>query len=613
MFNLNSIGVITKVYTSKIVIEIFDTSRLSHNYLGDLYVCEGINTFITIYKSYDDKFIYQIIGLYEIEKPFENEKEESKFFSKAYFEAVPVGEIYNHEFHYGLSKYPMIGNDVYLTSVDDLDAILQVGKEQLTFTLGTLTTHDSYIPRFSINDMLTHHMSILGNTGSGKSTTVRKLLQEIIEVTQKDEFNPNNANFIIFDVHDEYASIPSEYCFSIDVATELAIPLESLTVEDWINLVQPSESAQLPVLLNGLRLANLLDNNTQEISEWVKVFFAMELYRNVQTDVLGKRTKIITLLQDTNDDRIKNCLEKYDSKYGSLGKDEEKNFLEALKQFIKQKSGVEYEACRGLISILMEKADCSTTSLHNLELGIEMNFLFEESKGNTQIRSYCNTLMIRIQNLIATYSSTLFDTHTDKRKKWDETLNFTKGFTIFKVSGIDDNDLLFFTGHVLRTIYHKQKEVRQSNSQVTQLFHFVFDEAHKYIIENNQESLLSIKVFEQIAKEGRKFGIFMILASQRPGELSKTVLSQCNNFILHRIRSNVDLEQMRRSIPYLNDAQLNRLSYLQTGTALFVGEAFAIPMEITIDGEKYGHVSKTPTPSEVWKSEQMEQATNENA
>src|SRR5699024_3841155 len=106
--------------------------------------------------------------------------------------------------------------------------------------------------------------------------------------------------------------------------------------------------------------------------------------------------------------------------------------------------------------------------------------------------------------------------------------------------------------------------------------------------------------FRTVAKEGRKFGVFLILSSQRPGELSKTVLSQCNNFILHRIRNNIDLDQMRKSIPYLNDGQLNRLSFLRTGVALIVGDSFAIPMEVIIDGEEFGEPSKTVLPSEIW-------------
>ncbi|WP_361920354.1 hypothetical protein [Streptomyces sp. NPDC046876] len=159
-------------------------------------------------------------------------------------------------------------------------------------------------------------------------------------------------------------------------------------------------------------------------------------------------------------------------------------------------------------------------------------------------------------------------------------MKFEKGFTIFKCSNIEDSDLIFFTSYILRLIYKEQKDLRQIIGKPVQLFHFVFDEAHKYIIENkDQQNIISLKIFEKIAKEGRKFGIFMILASQRPSELSKTVLSQCNNFILHRIRNNVDIDQMRRSIPYITDSQLIRIAYLKTGSALFVGEAFSIPMD----------------------------------
>ena len=124
-------------------------------------------------------------------------------------------------------------------------------------------------------------------------------------------------------------------------------------------------------------------------------------------------------------------------------------------------------------------------------------------------------------------------------------------------------------------------------------------EAQNYIAENKDS--VAKTVFERIAREGRKYGISLIVCSQRPSELSKTVLSQCNNYILHRIRNNIDIEQMRKSIPYISDSQLIRIAYLKTGSALLVGEAFSIPMELIIDGSEYGEQSKTIKPSDVWK------------
>ena len=149
-------------------------------------------------------------------------------------------------------------------------------------------------------------------------------------------------------------------------------------------------------------------------------------------------------------------------------------------------------------------------------------------------------------------------------------------------------------------VFKREKNNRKKGKR--NLIHFIFDEAHTYISENIEITTFNpLKIFEKIAKEGRKFGLFMILSSQRPSELSKTVLSQCNNFILHRIRNNIDLEQMRKSISYISDSQLLRLSYLKTGHALVVGEGFNIQLELKIYKDIEDKSSETFKPSQVWK------------
>jgi hypothetical protein len=602
MMNQNSIGIVSKVFPNKIVIEVPDTNKINHNYLGDLYICDGINTFVTIHRSNFQKFIYQIVSLYEQEKAYIAEDEVSKFSGKAYFEAIPLGEIQGEKFEFGLSTFPMIGNDVFLTVNRDVNTIFYISSKKLAVSLGSMASHNNFTPRIAVDDLLTHHMSILGNTGSGKSTTVRKLLHEVIQSIETGNHNIGNTNFLIFDVHDEYGSIPAEHVNLVDVIEDISIPLNTLSLEDWINLVQPSSAVQLPVLMNGLRMANLMENE-EAFNDWIKVYCALELYNNVQTEAVAKRTKIISLLGSIPIEGISEVLKKYSSQYGNFSSGDELEFKQKLETYIQAKSTYNYDQCRDKIEQLMGSADCSFNNLKTLERAINMVFLFEEIKGNSQVRSFCSTLMTRISNLVAIYSNTLFDDANEKLMKFEEVISFKKGFTVFKVSSLDDSDLLFFTGYLLRLVYKSQKDHRKLTGEIKQLFHFVFDEAHKYITENKDEGKLqSLKVFEQIAKEGRKFGVFMILASQRPSELSKTVLSQCNNFILHRIRNNVDLEQIRRSIPFIDDTQLTRISYLKTGSALLVGEAFSIPMELTIKGEEYGGFSKTYLPSEIWKN-----------
>src|SRR5690625_181034 len=144
-----SFGAISKVYFNKIVIEVPEPSNIHHNYKGDLYSLDGLNDYITIYKDQYNKYIYQITGLYEQEKPL-SLVEESKFEQKAYFDAVPVGEIYYDDFEYGLSTFPIIGEEVYLTTVEDIQKVLMPDKNILPISLGKLTTHE-YVPQLSVD------------------------------------------------------------------------------------------------------------------------------------------------------------------------------------------------------------------------------------------------------------------------------------------------------------------------------------------------------------------------------------------------------------------------------------------------------------------------------
>lgn len=109
----------------------------------------------------------------------------------------------------------------------------------------------------------------------------------------------------------------------------------------------------------------------------------------------------------------------------------------------------------------------------------------------------------------------------------------------------------------------KQKQIDIGSREI---FNIILDEAHRYM--NDQSNNVLPIVYDRVAKEGRKYGVFFFIASQRPSELSSTVLSQCSNYFLHRIRNNVDLDFIRKSIPFITDNSLKRISYIPTGVSL---------------------------------------------
>jgi len=595
MMKNKSIGIITKVFFNKIVVEAPSPSDIQHNYKGDLYTLEGLNDYITIYKDQKNKYIYQITGLYEQEKPMLS-VEESKFERNAYFEAIPVGEIYHDQFEYGLSIFPIIGEDVYLTTRDDIQKILTSKNNTLPISFGKLTTHE-YIPEFPVDSLFTNHFAILGNTGSGKSTTVRKILNELLNLKDRN-IDPNEMNFVIFDVHNEYTVFNEQYLTKVDL-NEISIPLNTLKLEDWINLVQPATRVQLPILMNGLKMASILESDN-ESSKWLKAYCALELYNNQQTDAVAKRTKIISLVSGISDEEVQSSVEEYDSRFGNFTQQNETRFRQAIKSYIKRVHGLDYHECEGKVQETLETANQGFKKLEKLKDGINMVILLEEAKGNTQVKANCETLMTRIDSIILNYSSNLLDNNENKISKFNKIIEYKKALTVFDCSSLESTDLLFFSGYLSRDILESQKSIRKERN-LNKMFNIILDEAHQYIKEGNDDAKSnSTIIFNNIAKEGRKFGVFIAVASQRPSELSKTVLSQCNNFILHRIRNNLDLDQLRKSIPYISDSQVFRLSFLKTGVALLVGDSFTVPMEMHIDEEDLGEISETVTPSVLW-------------
>lgn len=592
-----SIGKVHKVFPNKLVIEIPDKREIHYVYKGEFFKTEGINTFITIYGTMDKLFVYQIIGLYEQEKPL-IEEESAKLSSHAYFECTPIGEISNEKFEFGMLNYPMIGDKVFLTSTKELDIIFEKGN--FSIELGRIPSQDNYSPHINLDDLFTHHMTILGNTNSGKSTTARKIIQSL---SQNKKIKQESLNFFIFDIHDEYRFLNSEIMKSVSM-DEIAISLEDLTIEDWVNLVRPADRVQLPILKQALRLANVIEKN-QNWREAIIAYCALELFNNQSTDNLAKRNSVINLLEKTTfkEETHFDIEEKYEFSFGKMTPIHRSEFINKIDDFIKCRIKESYSNFYNELQDSLSKTSESVNSFPKLLESIDLLFIIEESHGNKNIRSHTSTLITRIEELKSNYEKNLFSRNKDKQIKLSNLLELkiNEPFIRFDVSELNNEDLLFFTSHILERVYRNQVKQRRNSKKM--LVHFIFDEAHQYIRDSSQEERLqSLSVFEKIAREGRKFGLFMILISQRPSELSQTVLSQCNNYILHRIRNSVDLEFMRKSIPYITSHQLTRLSFLKSGTAILVGEAFSIPIELeVIASDDIKTPSKTYLPSDLWK------------
>lgn len=563
---MHSIGKVISVSYNNLVFEVSNFSKLNYNFGGYTYIAKGIVDYVTVVNDINQKFIYQVVKVEDKEHPL-SKVENSKLEYTGKFDCIPIGIIQNGKIEFNMKYYPSLRNKVYLTSEEEYNLIFSVEDSTESISLGLI--EEKYIAQINLSKIFNHHGAILGNTGSGKSTTIRQIISE----TQKH--STKNLHLHVFDVHDEYSHIND--IEKIDVLNDFKINIENMDLQDWINLVKPSDLVQLPILQTALKLADGIRNNW--ISKiWLKCYVAHTLYSYVQTDAVARRTKIINILRETGIDTSG-----YSSQFANFSGTAEENFLKALIQKMDSEHPGETEY--SFLHTQLEASEYKTTSFEDLLNGLEFSFLLEECKGNAQARSHCGTLETRIKSIQARYSSLL-------SSNGDVTPISDSQIIVYSVSNLDDDLLLFFSSYLLKNIFDKNKQLPLEKRDVNI---FILEEAHRYISKSREtSSFQEIERFKKIAREGRKFGCFLFLSSQRPSELSSTVLSQCNNYLIHRIKNNLDLDYMLKTIPYIDSNQLTRISYLPTGTAFIVGELFPIPVEVKVFENTSDSVSTTP-------------------
>lgn len=574
----NKIGRIIEVSNSVIRVEIEDLKNLHYNHNGNSYSSKGINEYISIDGKFGDVFIYQTVRAEDNEKLL-SQTENSKIKNSGIFTCIPIGIISNSEIKFNLYYYPFLNDEVYLTTFEQLDTIFSSHTLDKGIIFGN--TLDGFMPSIGLEEYLTRHTAVLGNTGSGKSTTIRKSLEEV------SRLNPSNVCFHILDIHGEYEPIGEINYKKFEIQNDYKILIKSLNLDDWNNLFKPSEQVQYPILQLSLKLANLISTYPW-FREWMYLYLSYSLFTKVQTDVVGKRSKIGKLITAHN--RISSNpinIANYSVQYGNFPNEQaQNNFLDCLKSgmsILWKDSGNYPESS---FNHLIDLSDYSADTFNQLFEALEFSYLVEEAKGNSQSRAYSASLETRIKTTSIRYKS-LFT--SDEKEVQDTTPD---RFIIYNVESLDDDLLLFFTSYLIKNQFEAQQSISPDDRKIHV---FLLEEAHRYISKNLEiTSQQQLNLFKRVAREGRKFGCFIHISSQRPSELSSTVLSQCNNFIIHRVKNSRDLEYISSTIPYLTKNQTDRISYLPTGTALFVGDLFPIPLEISVSDSKLFNDTKSP-------------------
>lgn len=591
---------------------------------GQHYVAR-IGSFVLI-PLQDEYAVAEIIGLRDSERPHAGSSD-LKFddghllASTKFLDVVPLGTLPFEDsapFRFGLSVYPALFSDVLYTQMEDLDRILDVSNntqidgdpagatKMQAFSIGTSVVFDDYQVKVRVNEFFGGHSAVLGNTGSGKSCTVAAILQSVFE--KSDAHPARGASFIIFDTNGEYrraftelpepirrlyAPISSDVSTSVDLSHEAAgegrlqlrLPHWFMTIDEWAMLLRASDRTQLPVLRMALGLTSLFSKHKSE-------------ERNPAVDELKSHllgTAVLTVLQQADGapsavTRIRGMLANYSS--SDFSRETIDNFLAvSYGQMSKQDALATFAKSKVLDDVVFPEYDNSPFDFAHLGEALSLAILYEESNGNKQIRDYCSSLITRFNSVrdrpdfhFMRPTPTSLYPHELSTEKFVERLlgsfsNAAAGprsqITIIDMNEVEDEIVQIASAIVGRLIFEKLRRTKRRNTTPVNI---ILEEAHRYI--GSTPSLFAVDatpVFERIAKEGRKYGLFITLASQRPSELSKTVLSQCSNFVVHRIQNPEDLSHIRQMTPFISENVLKRLPSLPKQHALIFGSSVNVP------------------------------------
>ncbi len=502
-----------------------------------------------------------------------------------------LGEYVNGSLYSGVIRKPTMNATIRVISKEEIPSILGEDTEG-NMLLGVSPFYNDYPVYFDVNNFFSNHFAILGSTGSGKSCGIARVIQNIF--TSKN-IEPYKANLIMIDSSGEYYNafnainqINPKYNYrflttnvSEEKGERLVLPIWLLDSTDISQLLSVTNHAQLPIIERMLKLALIFGEDDSKALNYKNHLIAKAimsiLYSNETSS--NKRNEVFTILANCSTGQFN--LESPVQGIGYVRKlrecfliDSSGNFSESVllteyvSSFIKQ----EYDN--------YEPSEDVYYTLEDLEKALNFTLISEGWLRNSNTYGDAITLRVRLHSLVISGYSKFFkcDKYITK-EEYVQSLLEKDGrkyqFVNINLDDVDDDFAKALTKIYSNILFKFTKDLTQ---RATIPIHILVEEAHRYIQNDDDRYLYGYNIFNRIAKEGRKYGLLLGLISQRPVELSDTVISQCSNFMIFKMNHPVDVEYIRKMIPNISDEIVEKQKTLQSGTCLGFGRAFRIPL-----------------------------------
>ena len=524
-----------------------------------------------------------------------------------------LGEIINGNFVFGITNKPSPLAQVVILNTEITGLINSYPDSRDSLYLGHSAIFNDIKINMNLTNFFNSHFSIIGGTGSGKSFALSRIIQTLF---QNNEKAPLNASLFVFDTYGEY--YPSflnlektnpnisfkNYTTNPEEKAELIkIPPFLLGTDDLAILLNAEEPYQLQVLEKALELVNIFkcdDGNIENIKNDIIARAIMDILLSgrpavqirdqilsilsfYQTNELNLES---TLSQPGYNRSLKNCL--------IVDTDGKLREIELLTKFF--------------TSFLIEKNSLEipkgtiTYTLEDLENAIDFALISEGILKSEKIFDRNNLLKVRIHNLNESEYKNFFDypNYIDKESYIASLIlkNNRKSQLInFNINYVDDRFAKVIVKIITKMLFDVSKAMKPRASIP---FHIILEEAHRYVQNDSDTKLLGYNIFERIAKEGRKYGVLLGLITQRPSELSETVISQCNNFMVFKMTHPHDMEYISKLIPFITNEVCQEIQAIPPGHCYVFGTAFMLPIIIYLDKPDPTPISNNVNIQKVW-------------
>ena len=525
-----------------------------------------------------------------------------------------VGEIKNNHFLFGDITKPSFKAVCHLIDNNILDIILNNDAPN-AIKLGKSYIYPNYDIKLDVGNFFSNHFAILGNSGSGKSYSVAKILQSIFYQCQ---MLPFYSNIFLFDAYGEYQKAFARIhevneninykVYTTDLnSTEneiLSFPFWLLGVDDLCLLMNVTSKQQIPVIEKALKLVSYFARKEEEVINQKNDIIARCLL-----DVLfsGKdpsliRNKFVSILTKFNTTNLN--LEVKLEKGGWTRTIRQCLFVEQSGEFSDVEIVIEYleSLCLTNFELSLPNGEYLYT-MKDFSIALEFALISEGTLNSDTAFELANVLKVRFNNLMNSDYAKYFDYDGYINREGYISLLLTcpngrKAQIInFNINYVDDR----FAKNIVK-IYSKLffDYIVSLNQRATMPFHIVLEEAHRYVQNDSDVDILGYNIFERITKEGRKYGLLLGIVSQRPSELSETTISQCSNFLVFKMFHPKDLQFIKDIISSADITLTNKIKTLHPGTCIMFGTAFKMPTIAILDKPDPEPLSQSCDINKTW-------------